>query len=139
MECKKLISAGKYTCIGSRKGIFSFAMRGNGIKPLVWLYDTDPGLLKGVNLSDKLIGKAAAMVAVLGGAEYVWADIMSEPAIEYLSAHGIAHSYEKKVPFIENRAGDGMCPLEMVAKPISDPAEGYIALKNRIAQLMAGK
>jgi hypothetical protein len=139
MDAKGHIEAGRYTCIGLRGESLCFALRGSGIRPLILLLDTDPNLLQGVALTDKLIGKAAAMVAVLGGVQSVWGQTMSDSAIAYLTEQGIPHSYEKRVAHILNRQGDGICPLEAVALPLDHPRKAYQALKARIAQLMAGQ
>ena len=139
MHAKELIESGRYTCVGQRGTGTLFALRGNGIKPLILLYETAPGLLAGTVLHDKVIGKAAAMMAVLAGVSSIWGNIMSQSAIDFLTARGVPHSYGTRVERITNRMGDGICPLEATVLPIDDPAEAYPALKAKIADLMAGR
>lgn len=133
-----LIAQGRYTCLVLREGTVALAMRGVGVKPLVFAYNGGRSLLQGAQVADKVIGKAAAVIAVLGGAGQVYGQVMSQSAVDYLTRHQIPFSYGQLVPAIRNRADTGLCPLEESVVGIEDPAEGFAAIQQRIAQLMAG-
>ena len=137
MDIKDLISSTDYTCAGERDGVLLFALRGMGIKPLILVHEQAPQLLAGARLCDKVIGKAAATLCVLAGVKSVHGLVMSETAATFLGAHGITHSCDESVPFIQNRTGDGLCPLESACAAIADPRLAYAALRARIAELMA--
>ena len=95
--------------------------------------------MKNAEIFDKVIGKAAAMVAVLGGVRAVYGQVMSLPGKAYLEHHGITPSWGELVPAVVNRTGDDMCPLEKSVCGMEDPVEGIAALRETVARLMAGK
>ena len=88
-------------------------------------------------IADKVIGKAAALMAVLGGADAVYGKIMSENAKEFLEKQRIDYAYGEIVPYIENRTRDGGCPMEEAVLHIDCPNEAFDALEKTIAKLMA--
>ena len=93
-----------------------------GVKDLLTVVTGQPELLKGALIADKAVGKAAAACMVMGGVKHVHADVMSEPALALLQAHGIMAEYTTLTHHIINRAGDGWCPMERLSRDIDDPA-----------------
>ncbi|MDE6310817.1 MAG: DUF1893 domain-containing protein [Muribaculaceae bacterium] len=83
-----------------------------GVKDLYTILSESPDLLRDASIADKIIGKGAAALMILGGVRAVYADIISEPALELFKNAGITVQYEKAVPNIINRAGTGVCPVE---------------------------
>lgn len=90
--------------------IESFYQR--GIKDLYELLNSNRSLLEGATIADKVIGKGAAALMIAGGVTMVYADVISEPAMELFKQHSIKVEYDKKVANIINRRGDGICPVE---------------------------
>lgn len=134
-----MIAGETATCVLLRGGETVYTGNGRGVKPLLAAYEQTPELLHGAVLADKIIGKAAAMIAVLGGVRQVFALTMSTAAQEYLAAHAIPFACDRTVEMIRNRTGDGLCPLEQSVLELSEPEAGYCALKETIRRLMAGK
>ena len=93
-----------------------------GVKDLLALVSEHPEVLKGALIADKAVGKAAAACMVLGDVRHVHADVMSEPALALLQAHGIKAECGQLVDHIINRAGTGWCPMEQLSRDIDDPA-----------------
>ena len=93
-----------------------------GVKDLLTLVQESPDVLKGATVADKAVGKAAASCMIVGGVKRVHADVMSEPALALLKAHGIKAEYGQLVDHIINRAGTGWCPMEQLSRDIDDPA-----------------
>lgn len=83
-----------------------------GVADLYDLYTADPTFMAGAEIADKVVGKGAAALMRLGGIRAVYADVISEPAADLLTAGGINVTFDQKVPHIVNRRGDGRCPLE---------------------------
>lgn len=107
-----------------------------GIAPL--LEFLDEGMpLKGFSAADRVVGKAAAFLYVRLGVAAVYAGVMSRPAYETLTAHGIAASYGTLTDAIINRAGDGGCPMEQAVWQITDPEEAEQTLRRRLAELLS--
>lgn len=86
--------------------------RERGVADLFRLLREEPQLLRGAFIADKVVGKGAAALMVLGGVEGLFADVVSRPALELLAGAGIAVEYTVVVPNIVNRAGTGTCPVE---------------------------
>ncbi len=95
-----------------RNGDEMRVFRERGVKDLYRLFREEPGFLAGVFIADKVVGKAAAALMILGGAAEVFADVVSSPALAFLRAAGIRTSYTLEVPQILNRTQTGSCPLE---------------------------
>ena len=94
----------------------------SGVVPLMRLQN---GSLGGAFVADKVVGKAAALLLVRGGAIQVYADVMSEPAIEVLSKHKILWLTHKRVKNILNADGTDICPMERAVLEVDDPEEAF--------------
>jgi len=87
---------------------------------------------QGAALADRVVGKAAAMVARSMGVSAIYARLASETARQALGLE-IPLEYEQLVPLILNRKGDGPCPLEKLVMTIDDPRQAVAALQSFIA------
>lgn len=83
-----------------------------GVKDLFRLLDEEPELLRGAFVADKVVGKGAAALMILGGVEEVYADVASTAALELFASRGVKVECALEVPQIINRAGTGRCPVE---------------------------
>lgn len=102
-----------------------FTSKERGVKPLMHLLKEKKGFLKGASVADKVIGKAAALLMVLGEIKEVHTLIISEPAIKVFEKHNIPCFYDKKVTRIVNRTGDGLCPMETLCLDVENPQEAF--------------
>ena len=102
-----------------------FTSQERGVKPLLHLLTEKKGFLKGASVADKVIGKAAALLMVLGEIKEVHTLIISEPAIKVFEKYNIPCFYDKKVTRIVNRAGDGLCPMETLCLNVDEPQEAF--------------
>ncbi|MGM9871926.1 MAG: DUF1893 domain-containing protein [Muribaculaceae bacterium] len=87
---------------------------GRGVSDLYRLLTTEPSALQGACIADKVVGKGAAALMILGGISALWADVISQAAVDLLADSGIDVQYGRKVPHIINRQGTGMCPVEQL-------------------------
>lgn len=97
--------------------------RERGVKDLFRILESEKHLLDGAFIADKVIGKGAAALMILGKAAGVYADVISLPALELLKSANIPVTYAKCVPNIINRAGTGLCPVETLCLPCSSADE----------------
>lgn len=133
--CKNiLLENHSLTCV-VQKGETLLRSEARGIAPLLGWLEADHDALRGAVIADKVIGKAAAMLMVYGGAAQVYASVISEPAAACFTENGIVYFCDQTVDYIVNRSGDGMCPMEQCCLTIDSPAEAYTALKQKLAQL----
>lgn len=83
-----------------------------GLKPLLSYIREFAPCPAGTVVFDRLVGNAAALLLEKAACREVYGQVGSDLAIATLRGLGIAHSFLKVVPFISDRAGDGMCPFE---------------------------
>ena len=55
-----------------------------GVRDLEHLLKHQPEVLKGALVADKVVGKAAAALMVVGGVAQVYAEVLSEKAVPFL-------------------------------------------------------
>ena len=107
-----------------------------GVAPLLALLDNGTDVT-GFSAADKVVGKAVAFLYLRLGVASVYATIISTPALDLLTANGVAVTCDTLVPAIRNRAGDGYCPMEAVTLPLADPIAAETAIRKRLAELTA--
>lgn len=83
-----------------------------GVRDLFSLLNSDPEKLHGAIIFDKVIGKGAAALMILGKVKAVYADVISQPALNLFEEARMEVLYETLVPNIINRTGTGICPVE---------------------------
>lgn len=71
-------------------------------------------LLQGATVADRIVGIAAATLMLSGGVKFVYAEIISLPALKLLQNACIKVSALQVVPMIENSDHTDWCPLEKV-------------------------
>lgn len=108
-----------------------------GIAPMLD-FISEKRVLNGFSAADKIVGKAAAMLFVLAGIKKVYAEVLSEAAVEVLSENGIEYSYGVLTERIINRKGTGICPMEQTVENISVPMQAYDALIKKVYELRSG-
>ena len=95
----------------------------------------DTAQLKGATVVDKVVGKAAAALMILGGVTRLHALLISDGALGLLSTTNIKVSYDQQVPHIINRSGTGWCPMEQVCQHCVTPEDCLTEIMNKISQL----
>ncbi len=90
--------------------------RERGIKDLFRLLKTEREFLAGAFIADKVVGKGAAALMVLGGIDRLFADVISRPARMLLEDAGVKVDYTIEVPHISNRTQTGWCPVETLCR-----------------------
>ena len=130
---RNILEAEGCTCVLCKDSIVYKSDR-RGVAPLMgWLESgTD---LNGFSAADKVVGKATAFLYCLLQVKAVYAQVMSNAAVAVLTQHGIPHSYDRQVPAIQNRRGDGLCPMELATRGVDDPAEAPAAIRQALANL----
>ena len=129
---KRLIShlSDEAVCvILSNEGKLS-VLSGRGIEPLLCIYQKTPQILLNASVADKVIGRAAAAILVMGKIDYLYAKVISLGAVEIFKKNNINFEYDKITDYIKNRDRTGICPMEKLAEKYSQPYEIYMALCN---------
>ena len=118
MEIAKLIEAlhkGNHSCVIYNHGAI-IDCRERGVKDLFRILKTCPATLQNAMVADKVVGKGAAALMILGRVRQIYADVLSKPALNLLNSTDIIVSYGELVENIINRTGTGICPIENLCK-----------------------
>lgn len=134
-KAKKILTQTGATCVLC-KGRSRVESDMRGVAPLLDLLDMGMDF-SGYSAADKVVGKATAFLYCLLEVSAVYTPVISQPALEVLSSHGIAATYEQCVPAILNRRRDGFCPMETATKSVSQPEEALVAIQKAMKKLQA--
>lgn len=103
---------------------------GHGVLPLVKAVERiGPDGLQGAVLADKLVGRAAALVAAYAGLSAVYGQFMSQAAMGELARRGIPFTWGVEIPAVLNRSGEHLCPFEELVASAATPEEGMRRLR----------
>lgn len=96
-----------------------------GVKDLYCLVATRRHLLDSACVADRVIGRGAALLLAMGHVSQVFAQLISEQAVQVLQAAEIAVDYDTMVPNIINRDGTDICPVEKLTMKVTDPEVAF--------------
>ena len=119
-RAKNLLGGEVSLALVGEKGELTFKER--GVRALLSIQN---GTLAGASVADKVVGKAAAMLFVRGGIKEVYAEIISEPALEVFKRHGVPCAFGELVKNIINRTNTGICPMEQAVLDENDIERAY--------------
>ena len=118
---------GKYSILASN-GYYSFD---RGIKPIMDKLNENINYFKGLEVADKVVGKASAILLSLSGIKKVVCITLSKSAKKVLDEHNIAYEYEELTDVIINHKGDDVCPMEKAVLDVDDFEKAYQILKQK--------
>jgi len=101
-----------------------FSSREDRLRPLMEYIDRFASAHRGVVIFDKIIGNAAALLAIKAGCREVFSPLGSELAVQTLERFGIAYHFTRTVPTIRRADGEDMCPMEKLSLG-KEPEEFY--------------
>ncbi len=84
-----------------------------------------------VTIFDRIMGNAAALLAVKVNCREVYSPLGSELAVRTLERYGIEYHLSEIVPYIQRPDGKGICPMEQLSIN-KEPEEFYREMKARI-------
>ena len=133
-----LLEKNDSTCIILKDGEIIYTSSFIGVKPLLVFMknhrDVSP---EGLVLVDKVIGKAALMLAARMRFREIYTPVTSLAALASAKELNISLHAAEVVPYIKNRTNTGMCPIEMSVIQTNDLEEAYININEAIRKLMA--
>lgn len=103
-----------------------------GIRPHLKAINEHGGDLEGTLMVDKILGRAAAFLVVYSKAAEAITNIVSTPGKQVLEANHLKFSYLEEVAHIKMKDGVIFCPFESMVQGISDPAEAYAAIVEKM-------
>ncbi len=128
-----LHSEGYSLVVANHNEIRTFS--GRGISDLYNLITTDTSFLKGALLADKVVGKGAAALMIIGGITELYTDVISDSAWELFQTSSIKVSYKLRVPKIWNHAHTDSCPVEKLCKEAKTAEECFPIINDFLKKL----
>ena len=104
-----------------------------GIQDLLQLISEQPQRLDGAIAADKIIGKSAAAIMIVGGVKEVHTNLICTPARELFEAHNVRVFAAEEVPMILNRDRSGMCPMDTQINEVESVEECVAILQASLA------
>lgn len=125
------LHAERCSCV-IRSGTQIRTFRERGVKDLYRLLTEEPELLRGAFVADKVVGKGAAALMIVGGVAEVYADVASTAALALFAQYGVGVECALEVPQIINRARTGRCPVETLCLDCRTAEECLEPIRNFI-------
>ena len=113
--------------------MLAFASKKDRLLPLMEYLASHGAICQTVIIYDRIMGNAAALLAVRANASEVYSPLGSELGIKTLKKHHIKYHLDEVVPCIMRDDGKGMCPMEELSIG-KEPEEFYRVMKSRITQ-----
>lgn len=113
-------------------------LRQRGIRDLHDLLHDGREPLRGAFVADKVVGKGAAALMIAGGAEGLYADVISREALELLDRYGLMAEYDTVTDHIINRAGTDRCPVERLCSGLRSVEECLVKIEEFVAGQKTG-
>ena len=132
-ELIRILQDGNHSLVVAGDGIRTFD--GRGISDLYDLLTGHPGWLRGASVADKVVGKGAAALLILGGVRELFAGVVSTSALGLLKDSGIPVRFSQEVAHIVNRKGDGVCPVETLCKECTTAAQCLPLIREFVAKI----
>ena len=130
-QAKKSLTESNATFVMIRSGNTE-ASEMRGVAPILRLLREDRDALEGGYVADKVIGKAAALLLMYGRIKALYTKVISRHALSVLEGSGIEVVYDKLVPYVINRDGTDMCPMEKLVLGIENPEEAFEVLDQKL-------
>jgi len=132
-KAKEILLKNNYTCVLLNESDIYYSNQ-RGVKPLIDFYNMRYNF-SDYCAADKVVGAGAAHIYTLLGVTSVWACVISTEAKDILIRNDISVFFEQEVPYIINRSGDGICPIEACVKGITHSGDALIAIKQKLKEL----
>jgi len=129
----KILEQAGLSIIIEKNGEIVFQSYDPMLKPLFTCLSEKKFLLKDSIVYDKIVGRAAAYLCIIGRVKKIYAPLASESAIKVLKENNINLQALKTIPLIMNKANTDTCPMEKLATSCNSPEEFYNILENKMS------
>lgn len=102
------------------------------LKPLFACFKKFPTEMQSATVIDKVIGKAAAFICIMGKVQNVYTPLASQTAVAELKKNGINIQALRTIPQIMNTDKTDQCPMEKMADNAGSPDLFLAELEQRI-------
>jgi hypothetical protein len=111
-----------------------FSSKESGVAPFFRAVQNMENTLHNAALADRIVGLAVAMLCLHARIASVYADIVSQGALDMLKNRGVTISSKSVVPHIFDYDGTDLCPFEKLAQSCQEPSQLLAALQSLFAE-----
>ena len=133
----RVLHENKLSCVILTKDGSVMQYHRRGVIDLYELLRDAPETLAGATIADKVVGRGAAALMVLGKIKRLHTGVLSRLALELLQRAGIETTYDTLVDNIINRSGDDICPVEKLTSKAQTAQEALPLIKQFIDKMTA--
>ncbi len=130
IKAKEELKSNGYTCVLCN-GEKLQCLTERGVRPILSCLDSGYDY-SGYSAADRVVGKATAFLYVLLGVKAVYAQVISQSALQVMKEHNVAIESDVVAEYIINRRGDGICPFEAAVLDVSEPSKAYEIIKSKL-------
>jgi len=105
-----------------------------GVADLHNLLNSEPTILRGALVADRVIGLGAAAIMVAAGVAAYTTPVASQAAVALFASYRVPGIADKIVPYIINRDATGPCPLESRLQSVETLPDMLVAIDAFIAE-----
>lgn len=131
-RAKDLMDKEELSLVVVREGKVLFKSGQPGIKSLLRVLTSSPETLSGSFVSDRIVGKAAAFLFLLGNISGLYTPLISTEGLKLLRSEKIDLYYYREIPHVRNRNGDSICPMEKLCMDVEDPLVALELLTKKV-------
>ena len=129
----KILEQEELSIIIEKNGEIVFQSYDPMLKPLFTCLKEKKFLLKDSIVYDKIVGRAAAYLCIIGRVKKIYTPLASESAIKVLKENNIKLRALKTIPLIMNKDNTDTCPMEKLATSCNSPEEFYNILEEKMS------
>ena len=134
-ELKNILTQGNHSLVLRTRDGQVLTFDGRGVSDLRNLLSNQKNLLCGAVVADKVVGKAAAALMVLGGVVGLHALLISEGALSLLAKYNVKVEFDQKTDHIINRTNTGWCPMENACRDCTTAEECLVEIEKTIKNI----
>ena len=115
------------------EGKLIFKSKKEQLRPLLEYIKKFSPQVQDVVIFDRIVGNAAALLLKKASCLEIYSPLGSEFATRTLREQGIKYRFSQTVPYIINKAGDDICPMEKLSLD-KDPEEFFQHLRRLLSK-----
>ena len=131
---RSLLKEDKWNLVIVKKGQVLFSSRERGIAPFFEAVQSIGQGLHNAAMADRIVGLAVAMLCLHVRITSVYADVVSQAAVDMLKRKGVVVDSKDTVAHNSNYDGTDLCPFEKLAGGCKKPSQLMAALQSLFAK-----
>ena len=124
-KAKKILEENRLTFVLLKDHNIVYTSCKKGIIPFLEVIQKDNRIMEHGVIADRVIGKAAALLAAGYHVRELYAGVISQQARTVLDSCSVQYQFKECVGYIQNRDKSDQCPMEKLTQDINDYHVAY--------------